>query len=81
MARPAQPITANEEERRRLGEWATLPRLGARARVVLLSLEGLSLDAIMERTGLSRSRMPRPTVVRCLCEGSRQLYHKGMRPQ
>lgn len=55
MARPAQPITANEEERRRLGEWATLPKLGARARVVLFSLEGLSLDAIMERTGMSRS--------------------------
>ena len=55
MARPAQPITANEEERRRLGEWATLPRLGARARVVLFSLEGLSLDAIMEQTSLSRS--------------------------
>ena len=59
MARTSRPLHANEEEQQRLQELAAAgpsrPALSARAQVVLLSLEGRTLDAIMERTGVSRS--------------------------
>lgn len=59
MARTSRPINANEEEQQRLQELAAVspsrPALSTRAQVVLLSMEGRTLDDIMQRTGLSRS--------------------------
>jgi transposase len=58
MARPAQPITATESERLELltmrRSLKIERRYSQRAEVILLSLEGKTLDAIIAETGMSK---------------------------
>ncbi|MCB0770423.1 MAG: helix-turn-helix domain containing protein [Flavobacteriales bacterium] len=59
MARPSRAFEINDEELMKLQAWASSqasrPVLSVRAQVILMSLAGATLDAIMEQTGLGRA--------------------------